>query len=242
MPEENVLSHKYLGALVVAAIVIIGLGLIVRNTLITPGSPQTAPPSEASALQRFSQENQLRGISSYIEGRVAAVAPLMVRVPAYDASGMRWGRTDSVITTSATRPVLVVPSPTPDTLRPPVAIDGDSVRRDWVIVVGRDAGERVISWHGISGGRAAARCGTHVIEKYVLGIPLTQDFAGAGVFDLTGRFRGMIIACPDGFAAIPGRELLRLLADTTTMIPDTAAGDSIGPDSLASDPAPAGRR
>lgn len=230
MAEETELSRKYLGALIVAAIAIIALGLLARGALVGPGAPQTAPPSEASALQRFSQESQLRSIAGYINYRVAAVAPQVVRVPTRGASGIKWGDRDSVISTSPERPVLLVQPVTADSLRPPFALDSDSVRSDWVLVVGRDPGERVVSWYGMSGGRSYGRCGARIVEKYVLGLPLTPELAGAGVFDLAGRLRGMVVDCGDGYAAVTGSELKRLLADTAAVAPgDTSGGTQSSP-------------
>ncbi len=228
MAEESELSRKYLGVLIVAAIAIIALGLLARRALVGPGGPQSAPPSEASTLQRLTQESQLRSISGYINERVAAIAPQVVRVPTRGASGIKWGDRDSVISTAPDRPVLLVLPVTADSLRPPFALDSDSVRRDWVLVVGRDPGERVVSWYGMSGGRSYGRCGERIVEKYVLGVPLTPELAGAGVFDLAGRLLGMVVDCGDGYAAVTGSEVRRLLADTTGVAPLDPSADTTG--------------
>ncbi len=161
-----------------------------------------------------------------------AVAPMVVRVPTRDASGLRWGNRDTVITTSPERPVFVVEPIVPDSVRPRFAVTQDSLRRDWLLVVARDPGERLISWYGIYGGRSFGRCGTRVVEKLMLGLPLTREFSGAGVFDLDGRVRGMIVDCGSDLAAIPAPELRRLLADTTVFVlpVDSAAADSLAAD------------
>jgi hypothetical protein len=39
------------------------------------------------------------------------------------------------------------------------------------------------------------------------------------VFDLAGRLRGMVVDCGDGYAAVTGVEVRRLLADTTAIAP-----------------------
>lgn len=232
MPEDSTLSRKYLGVLSIAAVAIIAVGLVTRDALMGPNAPQSAPPSEASALQRFSEENQLRGISTYISGRVTAVGPMVVRVPTRDASGLRWGARDTIITTSPERPVFIVEPVVPDTVRTRFAVAEDSLRRDWLLVVARDPGERLISWYGIHGGRSFGRCGARVVEKLMLGLPLTREFSGAGIFDLDGRVRGMIVDCGSELAAIPEPELRRLLADTTMVLPP---GDSAADDSSAGD-------
>lgn len=222
--EEITLNRKYLGALAVAAIVIIGTGVLARASLRAPAATQAAPPSEASALQRFSQENQLRGISGFVGERVAAVAPHVVRVPEHEASGIRWGGGDTIVTTRADRPAVAIVSAIPLEPRSPLSLDSDSVRRDWVIVVARDQVERVVSWSGMSGGRSSAACGPRVVEKYVLGFPPGRDFAGGGVFDLAGRLRGMVIHCGDALVAVPASEVMRLMADTLAIVPDSAGG------------------
>jgi hypothetical protein len=95
-----------------------------------------------------------------------------------------------------------------------------------VLVVGRDPGERIVSWYGMSGGRSYGRCGPRIVEKYVLGLPLTPELAGAGVFDLAGKLRGMVVDCGDGYAAVTGSEVRRLLADTTFIAPIDASADT----------------
>ena len=230
MAEDSTLSRKFIAKLAVASIAIIALGLLARDALIGPDAPQSAPPSEAAALQRFSEANQLRGISTYLRERIAAVAPMVVRVPALDASGVKWGARDTVVTTSPGRPVLVVEPIVSDSVRPPSAPAGDSLRYDWLLVVARDPVQRIISWHGMHGGRSFGQCGTRVVEKLMLGLALTREFAGAGIFDLDGRVRGMVIDCGTDLAAVPGFELRRLLADTVTAAPviDSALGDTAG--------------
>ena len=215
------LSKRYLGVLILAAAIIIALGLLARDSILGSEAADAAPPSEASALQRLSQENQLRGMSTFINERVAAVSAFVVRIPALDASGIRWGNRDTVVTTAFGRPVVSLQTFGTDTLRAPFALETDSVRRDWMLIVARDAGERVISWYGISGGRATSRCGQLVLDKFVLGFPIAPEFAGGGVFDLLGRARGMVVNCGDSFAAIPASEVIRLLSDTTTIAPAT---------------------
>ena len=215
---EDTFSKKTIALLALLAVAVIVAGLVARDALIDPDAAPSAPPSEASALQRFTQESQLRDAAEYIRGRVDLVAPMVVRVPAYNASGLRWGSRDTVVTTSALQAIVVLEVSSPDTMRARLRSPADSVRRDWLLVVGRDAGERVISWYGIHGGRAYDRCGAAVIEKLVLGPSLSPEFVGAGIFDLDGRVRGIVVDCGGHLAPIPMSEITRLLADTTSSI------------------------
>lgn len=230
--EEQTLSRGYITALAAVAVVIIGTGLLVRDRLISPVAPQTTPPSEAFALQRLSQESQLRETATFLQERMKAVSPFVLRV-AGDATGLRWGAGDSVLSTTTARPVVLMLPLLSDTLRPPVASHADSLGASWLLVVGRDQTNRLISAYGISGGRAIAVCGSKLIEKLVIGTAVGSEFAGAGIFDLAGRLRGMVVRCGnDALAAIPTDEVARLLADTTTV-----ATDSVGTDSAVSQPA-----
>jgi hypothetical protein len=232
--EEQTLSRGYITALAAAAVLIIGTGLLIRDRLIDPVAPQTTPPSEAFALQRLSQESQLRDIAAFMEDRVRAVSPFVVRGGIADASGLRWGAGDSVLSTTTERPVVMMLPLLSDTLRPPVAPATDSLTTDWLLVVGRDPTNRVISAYGISGGRAMAACGSKPIEKLVIGMSVGPEFAGAGIFDLAGRLRGMVVRCGDEhLAAIPTLEVARLLTDTGFV-----AAASIMTDSTLSKPQP----
>jgi hypothetical protein len=225
MPDDNNFKRRHIASLAAGAVIVLALGLAARDALIGPDAPPSAPPSEAAPLQRFSQESQLRDIAAYISGRVALVAPMVVRVDSVGASGLRWGERDTIITTSPERPVILVDPAAPDTVRPRLPAPQDSVRRDWLIVVARDPGGRIVSGYGIDGGRASGSCGPHVIEKMVLGMAITREFAGAGIFDLDGRVRGMVVSCGVELAPIPLREVTRLISDTTSV---AAPADTLG--------------
>jgi hypothetical protein len=224
MTEENSLSRRYLATIAAAAVVIIAGGVMVRQKLIAPDAPKTTPPSEAFALQRLAQEGQLEEIAAYIDDRVKAVAPFVVRIDG-GASGIRWTRPDSVISTSATRPVVLIPIAASDTSRALMPAIADSLGADWLLLVARDGENRVVSAEGIAGGRTTMRCGPRTIEKLVIGFSIMPEFAGAGVFDLGGHLRGMVVSCSDSaYAAVPVTEIARLLSDTL-VVTDSLAGN-----------------
>jgi S1-C subfamily serine protease len=208
------MSRKYLASLAVAAVFILTVGIFVRDRLLRAQTPAPAPPSEASALQQLSQEGQLRRLSEFLSERVAAVAPLVAYVPDADATGVRWGQGDSLVTTLPTSPIVVVPAPAKDTALRSLVVAPDSARREWVLVVGRSPSGTVVSAAGILGGRTTARCGDIELTEYVVSAAIHDGFAGAGVFDLAGRTLGLIVRCNGRPVVTPMREVARVLADT----------------------------
>lgn len=206
-------SRRYLAALAVAACVVLGLGLFVRNVLLRDDTPTpAAPPSQAAVFQQLTREGQLRRMSAYVAERVTAAAEFVEYVPSANASGVRWAN-DTVVTTDAARVAIPVRVASADTAHAAVTLAVDSVRRDWVLVVGRRADGQVISATGLAGGRITAECAGRTVEEYVLGVPLDDRLAGAGLFNLEGEALGMAVRCGDRVAALPARELGRLLAN-----------------------------
>ena len=208
------MSRKYLASLALAAVLILTIGVFVRDRLLRAQAPAAAAPSEASALQQLTQEGQLRRLSEFLSERVAAVAPLVAYVPEAAAAGVRWGRGDSLVTTLPTLPIVAIPAPAGDTAYRSSIVAPDSARREWVLVVGRTPSGEVVSAAGILGGRTTARCGDVQLTEYIVSAALHDGFAGAGVFDLAGRALGLIVRCGERPVATPMREVARVLADS----------------------------
>lgn len=208
------MSRKYIASLALAAFVVLSVGSFVRDRLLRAQAPTPAPPSEGSALQQLSQEGQLRRLSGFLSDRVVAVSPLVAYVADAEATGVRWGTGDSLVTTLPSRLVVAVRAPASDTVRGSFVMAIDSARHDWVLVVGRTSDGAVVSSAGVLGGQTTARCGVQQLTEYVINIPLHDRFAGAGLFDLGGRTIGMIVRCGTRNAAVPAWEVARLLADT----------------------------
>jgi hypothetical protein len=166
----------------------------------------------------------LRRLAEYLDERVAGAAEAIQHVPSTGASGVRWAG-DTVLTTGAVRAVLAVRAPAADSLRPPLPVAPDSVPRGWVLVVARRADGRVASVTGLAGGRGPRRCAAREVDELVVGAPLDDGLAGAGVFDLDGRLLGMVVRCGERVAALPVAEVRRLLADAT---PDADALGAFG--------------
>jgi hypothetical protein len=215
------MTQRRLASLAVAACAVLLLGLYIRGRLEhADQTPVSAPPSEGSALQQLSHEGLLRRASSFVSERALAVARHVVYVPQAGASGVRW-RADSVLSVDAARLIGVTRAPLGAGGAPPVRVLGDSVRSDWVLLVGRSERGTLLSLAGSLGGRARTRCTGREIDELLLNVPLLDHLAGAGMFDLSGSLIGMVVRCGERLAAIPSRQITALLAsDSVTADPD----------------------
>jgi len=208
------MNRKYLASLALAAFLVLTIGIIVRDRLLRADVPASAPPSEASGLQQLSQEGQLRRMSDFLSERIAAVAPAVAFVPETRATGVRWGRGDTLVTTSADRPVMLVRAPSSDAVHGIPLPAPEPVRRDWVLIVARSSSGSVISSAGMLGGSTITRCGDLQLTEYIIDGALHDGFAGAGLFDLSGRTLGLIVRCGGRLVPTPIGDVTRVLGDT----------------------------
>ena len=219
-----------MAALAAVAVAILVVGLLVRSRLYsTP--VDTSPPSEATTLRQLSQEAQLRRSAAFIAEQVIAVAPSAQYVAVTGTSGLWWTR-DTLLSSTPARPVVVVareaipvaPAQRGDTVRRAVTFVGDSARGGWVVMVGRNAAGDVISAQFLAGGRTTATCAGAGVERYVLGAPLDEQFAGAGVFGVDGALLGLAVWCDDEVVAVPVFEVRRLLGTPGEPVLESALG------------------
>lgn len=229
------MSHRRLASLAVAASLVLLLGLYVRNRLERANqSAPAAPRSEASALQQLSHEGLLRRASSFVSERASDVARYVVYVPRSAASGVRW-RADTVLSAGLHRAIDVSTTASADSGMPNVRQVGDSIRNDWVLVVGRSRSGAVLSLAGAVGGRVRARCDSSEVDELLVNVPLQDHLAGAGVFDIDGALVGIVLRCGQRLAAIPARQITALLSQRDSSASRTEAlGASLVPlDSVA---------
>jgi hypothetical protein len=226
-------SRRYVATLAVLAALILSAGLVARQLLEPADAPNTAPPSQAAPLQQLSQEGLMRRTAAYVADRVAAVATYAEYVPAARASGVRW-RADSVLTADRAHIVRAL-AQRRDTLPPAVPTAPDTVRREWLLIVGRDASGRVLSATQLAGGRATLRCGSRGVETILTGTRIDEQLAGAGIFTLNGELLGMAAWCGERVVIVRMHELLRMLAaQETPTVAESSAGFSVAVgDSLA---------
>jgi S1-C subfamily serine protease len=208
------MSRKYLASLGLAAFLVLAIGIFVRDRLLRTEPPASAPPSEASALQQLSQEGQLRRLADFLSEHVTAIAPAVAFVAETRATGVRWGRGDTLVTTSTDRPAVLVRAPASDTMRSTPLPAPEPARGEWVLIVGRTPSGAVVSSAGMLGGSIAARCGDLDLTEYIIDGALHDGFAGAGLFDLSGRMLGLIVRCGARLMATPIGDVTRVLGDT----------------------------
>ncbi|MEO5903013.1 MAG: hypothetical protein ABIQ55_03285 [Gemmatimonadaceae bacterium] len=213
MSQETTLDRRYIATIALIALSIIAIGVGVKRIFVPDDAPASTPVSEASALEQLSHENQLNDIATFINERIDASSAFVVRITDSTAAGVAWTTPDTLITTAADLLVRKVQRPAFDSTSVRTAIDTTSLAKGWLVVVGRDAGNRVVSWNGIGGGVTTISCRSSQLDRIVISVPQAPEFAGAGVFDLAGRLVGLVVNCgANGFAAIPPREIGRVLS------------------------------
>jgi S1-C subfamily serine protease len=207
-------NRRYIASLAIGAVLTLVVGLFVRRELVVPATtpPLVVPPTQTAAFQEMSQEAQMRRMSAFFSDRAADFAALVQYVPASDASGLRWGAGDTLITTLPNRPVVALRAGRADTTRAPLLVPSDSMRGQWAVIVARRRDGGVVSAVSLVGGRVSTTCGGQLVSEYVITAPSHDGFAGAALFDLAGRAIGMVIRCGRRLAALPAAEILRLLS------------------------------
>jgi S1-C subfamily serine protease len=205
-------NRRYIASLAVVAIFTLAAGLFVRRQLRPDATPPAAPPSEAAALQQLSEETQVRRLSSFLGERATDVSALVEYVEVAGASGLRWRAGDTLITTFPDQPVVAIRVTPGDETRTPSFAPSDSLHGQWVLVVARKGDGGVVSTAGIVGGSVTTRCADRDVREYVLGLSAPDAFAGAGLFDLSGRVVGFLARCGRRLVALPVGEVARLMA------------------------------
>ncbi len=227
MPQETTLDRRYVGIIALIAASVLAIGLAAKWAFAPEDTPASTPLSEASALQQLSRENQLNDIATFINERIDASSAFVVRMSDSTAPGIAWTTADTLITTTPDFLVRKVQRPAFDSSSSRVPIDTASVANGWLVIVGKDAGNRVISWNGIGGGFTTTPCQSRQLDKIVISVPQAPEFAGAGVFDLTGRLVGLVVNCgANGLTAIPPTEIARALSDLR-LLPADSLTDSV---------------
>jgi len=222
-------ARANLAALAAAAALTLAAGLLFRSSLEERSAPApAAPPSEASALRQLSQESQLRRLARYLSDRGAEFGTFVEYQRELGASGVRL-RDSTYLSTAPGVPALLVLGTAGDSLGAPFAAPGDSTDHGWILVVGRRPDGEVISLSGLAGGRLPTSCGGREASEIVLGVPLHDALAGAGVFSVDGRLLGVVARCPERLLA------LTVGAATRLITADSVARDSSTRDSTARD-------
>lgn len=200
--------HKpgYIAILAVAAIGILGIGVLVK-----PEKLEESPVSlsETSPIQALSRRIEFQDMADFLSGRVTAIAPHLVYLDQQGSSAIAWAAPDSfLIAGHEDSPVLVVRRPADSALIPVVRTPpGRIERRGWAIVAARRPDGTLVSTVGMSGGETSLRCGDRVYKELVLSTPLGESFQGGGIFDLEGNLIGVVGRCGEHLAALSAAEI-----------------------------------
>lgn len=82
----------------------------------------------------------------------------------------------------------------------------------WVILVGRNADGRSYMLPGLFGGTATVECSPgNAVRVLQTGLPIDEEKAGVGMFDLDGALQGMVLRCGSRYQVVAAPELTRLL-------------------------------
>jgi hypothetical protein len=220
------MSQKYLLALALAAAMLLTVGFLLhpeRSRKTAPDTLKQANP-ETPQLQRLSRRGQLSDITDFLGERVRDATPHVLYVPATATSGVVWSP-DSVITTTMDGPILVNAGPPASGLAAPV-LPSTSPPQGWAVLVARQGNNRIVSSAAVVGGTMESNCEGQRLTRLVLNVPIRREMAGAGVFDISGEFVGLVVNCGRQLVAIPHSELARLMNEVPG--PDAAIWNVYG--------------
>ncbi len=205
-------NRKYVIWLTGIAVVILGVGVLLR-----PKKPAPKPPSssETANLQRMVRREELRNMGNYFAERVSAVAEYLHYVPETQANGVYWGKPGQVLSSSRQLPVRAVQ--TDRTVAPPLESLVESTGGRWVLLAWMESGQKQPEWiTAIDGGRRESTCEGEKYRELIVNSALTPAMIGAGVFDLDGVLVGLVAQCGSSLhviSALSFRELLTKFSD-----------------------------
>jgi S1-C subfamily serine protease len=215
-------NKRYLAFLAAVASLILLVGVLVRRQLVSSERRPTPVASEASALQQLSMEGQLRRIANFVSERAAAVANYVEFLPNANAAGVRWNG-DTVVSTLTSQPIFVTLAPQRDSLGRALHAPADSAMRTWVLVVGKRENGSTVSTPAFAAGSGMVNCGDRPYEQLLLGLTLQREFAGAAVFDFSGRLLGLVVHCQGSLIAATVREVSNVLRENASVPPSWSA-------------------
>ncbi len=224
------MSRKYLALLAGLALVVLASGATLRRWLSDTTETPTPAPTEVSALENLSERVDFRRRAEFLADRASMVADRVEYDVEAGATAVRWGTSDTTLTTAVGHAIVIRILPASDTarvkvrgsvsepLRAPGSPAKETQAHAYLVIVGRRRDGATISMAAASSGNTVSTtCGGMVVDRFVLDIGLDDALAGAGVFDLDGRTRGMILECEGGLAPVPVASVDKLLAAASSV-------------------------
>ncbi len=223
MPAEHA-DRKYVAVLAVAAGLILVLGVWARpeKRKEEPAQPAVSQ-AEIVRLQRLAHRRSLQDMAAYFSEVAALVAPHLVRLADFNATGICWGEQGTVLAPtppgefpenvdvltldeqkievrgkihSPVVPIAALEATPNIALRPVETISPDLLfSGEWLVAVARRPGEGYTFAPGTYGGASAASCGEFEFREIITNLNLAESMLGGGLFDLDRNLVGIIIRC-----------------------------------------------
>jgi hypothetical protein len=219
--KGEMISRKYITVLAIAA-----GGILVAGVLLKPEkrAPEPPSPSETARLQRLLRAEEMRRSAGYLAERARAASRSVVWAPGQEASGVAWSSGQVVTAAKRSRSGVPLAAVAGDNSASPATVAGPPEQKNWTLIVARNEGADPLWTAALYGGERPATCGRATYRELAIGSPLSESFAGAGIFDLEGNLVGIVGRCKDRRVAITARDvpaLLEAAAAIENRIPDT---------------------
>jgi hypothetical protein len=207
------MSQKYLLALATAAAMLLTVGFLLHPDRVRGKRVQAAkePNAETPQLQRLSRRGQMSDITDFLGERVREATPHVLYVPSTRTSGIVWSP-EAVVTTTFDGRLLINAGPPGASAAAPV-LPATAPPQGWAVLVARQANGRVVSSAAVIGGTMDTSCEGRRLSSLVLNVPIRREMAGAGVFDISGEFVGLVVNCGRQLFAVPHAEIAQLIAE-----------------------------
>jgi hypothetical protein len=190
---NETLSRKYILILSAVSAVVLAGGAALRPAKPAPEQPS---PSERANLQRMVRREELKEMASLFAERASALATSVVYLGDRKVSGVLWGATGQALTTgSGESDALLAAVPLLSTETPPSIVAAESIGGRWLLIAGRSSDHKLVWTVSMDGGSRGAECEGTPYRELVVNTPLSDDLAGAGVFDLDGALAGIVMRC-----------------------------------------------
>ena len=223
MPAEHA-DRKYVAVLAAAAGLILVLGVWARPEKRKEEPTQPAvSQAEIVRLQRLAHRRSLQDMAAYFSEVAALVAPHLVRLADFNATGIYWGEQGTVLAPtppgefpenvdvltldeqkievrgkihSPVVPIAALEATPNIALRPVETISPDLLfSGEWLVAVARRPHEGYTFAPGTYGGSSPASCGEFEFREIITNLNLAESMLGGGLFDLDRNLVGIIIRC-----------------------------------------------